>query len=60
MAAKKNKKKAKLTERINQLENELKTSLQKKAAGPAINVAKYTSQIQQLKKELVELSWFTM
>lgn len=56
MAAKKDKKKAKLTERINQLENELKTSLQKKAAGPAINVAKYTSQIQQLKKELVELS----
>lgn len=49
------KKKASLLERINQLENELKTSLQKKAAGPAIDVPKYTTMIQTLKKQLAEM-----
>jgi hypothetical protein len=46
------KKKAKLTERISLLENELRMSLQKKAAGPAINVAKYTTEIKQLRNQL--------
>lgn len=50
------KKKAKLQERIKQLETELHMSLQKKAAGPAISVPKYTSEIQQLKRELASMS----
>lgn len=53
--AKSEKAKIKLAQRIEQLENELKLSLQKKAAGPAINVASYTSKIQALKKELAAM-----
>lgn len=49
------KRQAKLQERIAQLETELKTSLQKKAAGPAISVPAYTAKIQALKKELAEM-----
>lgn len=49
------KRQAKLQERIAQLETELKTSLQKKAAGPAINVPAYTEKIQALKKELAAM-----
>jgi hypothetical protein len=46
------KKKAKLQARINQLETELRLSLQKKASGPAIDVPKYTAQIRELKAQL--------
>jgi hypothetical protein len=53
--AKIEKKKAKLQERIDQLQTELNMSLQKKAQGPAINVPKYTAQIQELKKQLAEM-----
>lgn len=53
--AKADKKKAKLVERIKQLEDELKLSLQKKAAGPAINVPKYTAQIKELKLQLAAM-----
>lgn len=49
------KKKAKLVERIDQLETELKSALHKKSAGPAISVPKYTAQIQALKVELAAL-----
>ncbi len=49
------KKKAKLQERITQLETELKVSLQKKAQGPAISVPKYTQEIQALKAQLAAL-----
>lgn len=49
------KKKAKLAERIAALETELKTSLQKKAQGKAIDVPKYTTQIRELKKQLSEM-----
>lgn len=49
------KQKEKLTERINQLETELRMSLQKKAAGPAISVPKYTANIAELKKQLALL-----
>lgn len=53
--AKPEKKKAKLQERIALLETELRTSLQKKAAGPAIDVPKYTAQIRELKSQLAAL-----
>lgn len=53
--AKIDKKKAKLKERIEQLENELKLSLQKKASGPAIDVAKYTTNIRDLKAQLAAM-----
>ena len=46
------KKKAKLQQRIDQLETELRLSLQKKAARPAISVPKYTQEIQALKAQL--------
>jgi BMFP domain-containing protein YqiC len=49
------KKRAKLQARIAELENELKLSLQKKAAGPAINVSAYTRQIASLKEDLVRM-----
>lgn len=49
------KKKAKLKERIELLEQELKLSLQKKAAGPAIDVAKYTSNIRDLRAQLAAM-----
>lgn len=49
------KKKAKLQERITALEAELKLSLQKKAAGPAIDVPKYTSQIREMKAQLAAM-----
>lgn len=52
---KKEKKVQKLTERLVNLETELRMSLQKKAAGPAINVDKYTREIQKLKQELLSL-----
>jgi hypothetical protein len=50
------KQQAKLKERIEQLETELKTSLQKKAVGKAIDVPLYTRKIQELKRELAELN----
>ncbi len=53
--SKPDKKKAKLAERIANLENELKLSLQKKAAGPAISVPKYTQEIQALKAQLAAM-----
>lgn len=49
------KQKDKLKARILQLETELKESLHKKAAGPAISVPAYTRQIAELKKTLVKL-----
>jgi hypothetical protein len=49
------KKRDKLQARIDALETELKTSLQKKSAGPAIDVSAYTSRIRELKKELAGL-----
>lgn len=49
------KQKAKLQERINTLETELKTSLQKKAAGPAINIVEYTNKIKELKAQLAKM-----
>lgn len=49
------KKKAKLQERITTLEQELKLSLQKKSAGPAIDVAKYTTNIRDLKAQLAAM-----
>jgi len=53
--AKVEKQKAKLKERIEQLEHELKTSLQKKTVGKAIDVPTYTRKIQELKLELINL-----
>jgi len=50
-----NKKKIKLQERITQLETELRSSLHKKTAGPAIDVPKYTKDIQALKAQLASL-----
>ena len=49
------KKKQKLKEQIETLELELKTSLHKKAAGPAISVPAYTSKIAGLRKQLAEM-----
>ncbi len=49
------KKKAKLQERITQLETELRMSLQKKAAGTAIDVPKYTAQIRDLRTQLAAM-----
>lgn len=49
------KQKKKMQERIEQLENELKISLQKKAAGSAISVSAYTVKIQEMKKQLTLL-----
>jgi hypothetical protein len=49
------KQKQKLIERIDALELELKTSLQKKAVGKAIDVPGYTRKILDLKKELAAL-----
>ena len=50
------KQQAKLKERIEIMEAELKTSLQKKAAGKAIDVPLYTRKIQELRKELAQLN----
>ena len=49
------KKRAKLQERIADLESELKLSLQKKAAGTAIDVPAYTQKIAKLRTELASL-----
>jgi DNA-binding protein YbaB len=49
------KQKQKLKERIEQLENELKSSLHKKSSGPAISVPAFTSKIQALKVDLAKL-----
>lgn len=49
------KKKKKLVERIEQLEDELKNSLHKKTVGPAINVASYRDKINDLKLELSKM-----
>ena len=49
------KQRAKLSERIEQLETELRMSLQKKAIGPAISVPAYTRKIQDLRTELAQL-----
>ena len=49
------KKKAKLAARIAALELELKLSLQKKSAGPAINVSKFTAEIAGLKQQLTTM-----
>lgn len=49
------KQKTKLIERINQLEETLRTTLQKKAAGPAISVPKVTQEIAALKAQLAKL-----
>lgn len=53
--AKVEKQKKKLVERIAFLEDELKNSLQKKAAGPAISVPTYMNNINELKKQLAAL-----
>ena len=55
MNAKVDKKKEKLKLQIERLETELRTSLHKKAAGPAISVGDYTSKITKLKMELEKL-----
>lgn len=49
------KQQTKLKERIEQMETELKTSLQKKAAGKAIDVPLFTRRIQGLKIDLANL-----
>jgi polyhydroxyalkanoate synthesis regulator phasin len=49
------KKRAKLQARIADLESELKLSLQKKAAGTAIDVPSFTRQIAKLREELASL-----
>jgi polyhydroxyalkanoate synthesis regulator phasin len=49
------KKRAKLQARIADLESELKLSLQKKAAGTAIDVPSFTRQIAKLREELAKL-----
>ena len=49
------KQRAKLQQRIDTLETELRMSLQKKAAGPAIDVPGYTRKIQDLKLQLAGL-----
>ena len=46
------KKKLKLKQRIEELETELKNTLQKKSVGTAINVSDYTGKIIELKKQL--------
>jgi uncharacterized small protein (DUF1192 family) len=53
--ASKEKQKAKLQERIERMESELKTSLQKKSAGKAIDVPKYTREIASLKAQLAAM-----
>lgn len=53
--AKVEKQKKKLIERIAFLENELRTSLQKKANGPAISVPTYMNNINELKNQLANL-----
>ena len=49
------KKKEKLKQRIAELEGTLFLALQKKAAGPAINVPEYTVKIRKLKDELLAM-----
>lgn len=49
------KKKEKLKQRIEDLEFELKNTLQKKSVGTAINVSEYTTKIMDFKKQLKEL-----
>lgn len=49
------KQKAKLRDRIAQLESELQTSLHKKTAGPAIDVPGYTTKIRDLKAQLAAI-----
>ncbi len=49
------KKRDKIKERINSLENELKLSLQKKSSAKEISVSDYTNKIAALKKELESL-----
>jgi len=51
-----NKKREKLVARIKTLETTLALSLQKKAAGPAIDVSKATREIQDLKLQLTQLT----
>lgn len=46
------KKKLKLKQRIEELETELKNTLQKKSVGAAINLSEYTGKIMELKKQL--------
>lgn len=53
--ANKERQKAKLRERITQMESELTSSLQRKAAGKAIDVPKYTREISALKSQLAAL-----
>lgn len=49
------KKKEKLKQKIEELEFELKNTLQKKSVGTAINVSQYTTKIMDLKKQLKEM-----
>ena len=49
-----NKKIEKLQTRIEELEFELKHTLQKKS-GPTISVSSYTTKIMELKKQLTEM-----
>lgn len=50
------KKKAKIQERIDTLENELRTSLTKKTSNTReINVPSYQRQIQELKTQLLKM-----
>jgi len=49
------KKKAKLVERIQQLEAELKLSLHQKTVGKEISVPEYTRKIQELKMQLASM-----
>lgn len=53
--SKSDKKKAKLQERIADLENQLRLGLQKKAAGPATDVPGLTRQIQEAKAQLASM-----
>lgn len=53
--ANKEKQKLKLQERIADMETELKSSLQRKTAGKAIDVPKFTREISAMKAQLAAL-----
>lgn len=53
--ANKEKQKVKLQERIAQMETELKSSLQRKTAGKALDVPRFTREISALKVQLAAL-----
>lgn len=49
------KKKEKLKQKIEELEFELRNTLQKKSIGKQINISEYTNKIMEFKKQLKEM-----